>query len=244
MNASPEDRRVKQRLPASLMVQYASDSLALEGVATNLSPSGFFVESDLLDMIGTRALIQLNDGTWNKMNAVGEVVRTVDDTDATRPGMGIRFIEIGPGAMSWIEGYCEGFDRCVRVVIAEKRRKMLERASHVISRAGGQPLCVTPEILSVQSIERLCPHIIIVGSDMGTGEAIQFVRSIKSSERLIDSDVYIAGTIEKKYFLHALDSGVSDVIGWDEETKFSQVISEVKTNLESEYPRPDSDWLH
>lgn len=165
MEATTSERRREARQPAHLTVSYASRSLEVTGLATNLSPRGVFIESDLLDVVGTRAVLLISDGALFRMQARGKVVWAVTDRAQGLPGMGVRFVELSPVAARWIELYCTTFSVGLRVVLAHPDRTALDRASRVVEDVGANPICLRPEQVSPEAVTRLRPHMVVLGDE-------------------------------------------------------------------------------
>ncbi len=237
-----EERRDQPRLPASLMVQYASDSLALKGIAVNLSQTGLFMESDLLDMVGTRVWLQLSDGTWNWMHAVAEVVRTVETSAFGIPGMGLKFLELEVGATSWITQYCDAFNRDLRVVVVDADLNCLDNIGTHISNAGGRPLCLAPELLTVRAIERLRPHILLLGRGLPLRETFDLVSAIRAGGVIPHGAIYLAGPLSEAQHTEALVSGVADVIDLRDVKSLAQLVEHAARRLE--HCKPPTTWIH
>jgi uncharacterized protein (TIGR02266 family) len=89
------DRRGSARISVKLYVRYRSDSVLLDGWVENLSSSGLFLRSDVLDVEGQRVTLKLTlPGEGAPVYVDGEVARLVKDPPET--GMGIRILDISP----------------------------------------------------------------------------------------------------------------------------------------------------
>ncbi len=99
------DTRRHDRHPAELQLVYVSDTLEVEATSRDLSASGVFVCTQLLDPIGTRCeLTILIDG--GPPLQLGGVVRRVVEHDplgAEPVGMGVEFQQVGAEARAWLE---------------------------------------------------------------------------------------------------------------------------------------------
>jgi len=88
------EKRAAQRIPVRLRALYRSDGAVIEGTVDSLSRTGLFLRADLLDTLGTEAMIVLTlPGTEPPLRLPGEVVRV--DARPGRSGMGIRFGTLG-----------------------------------------------------------------------------------------------------------------------------------------------------
>jgi uncharacterized protein (TIGR02266 family) len=89
------DRRGSARISVKLYVRYRSDSVLLDGWVDNLSSSGLFLRTDVLDVQGQRVRLKLSlPGEATPVFVDGEVTRLV--TEPPNTGMGIRILDIGP----------------------------------------------------------------------------------------------------------------------------------------------------
>lgn len=120
------ERRLEPRVGVSIPILYESEVMELEARATDLSRGGLFIESDLLDPVGTEcSLLLLPDGQpaiaieghvcHVRRGAAGgpdedDEESAAGDADeapppyvtAGNPGMGIRFTRISEAALRWI----------------------------------------------------------------------------------------------------------------------------------------------
>lgn len=100
----PLDRRTGDRRSIELTVLYVSRELELEATTQNLSTSGVFVCTQVLDPIGTRCQLTLLVDGGPPLSIAGSVRRVVETpTDAEPVGLGVEFLELGPAALSWLE---------------------------------------------------------------------------------------------------------------------------------------------
>ncbi|MEI8258701.1 MAG: PilZ domain-containing protein, partial [Deltaproteobacteria bacterium] len=95
-----EERRRGPRHPVLLPVVYASDDLTFDAIARDLSLQGMFLETELLEPVGTTCtLTVLADGA--PAITISAVVSRV--VDAKRPsGLGLRVTSMGPEAEAWL----------------------------------------------------------------------------------------------------------------------------------------------
>ncbi len=102
---SPISRRRHDRCPIELSLVYVSSELEIEAVTLDLSKSGVFVCTQVLDPVGTACqLTILIDG--GPPLRIGGIVRRVVEHDrvAGEPnGLGVEFIGVGDNELAWIE---------------------------------------------------------------------------------------------------------------------------------------------
>ena len=102
---APEDRRRHDRRPIELRLVYTSSELEIEATTRDLSPSGVFVCTEVLDPVGTRCQLTLLIDGGPPLQLRGVVRRVVEHEQAgLEPvGLGIEFLEIGVAERRWIE---------------------------------------------------------------------------------------------------------------------------------------------
>jgi pSer/pThr/pTyr-binding forkhead associated (FHA) protein len=99
------ERRVGRRYSADTPLFYASKTLAFDAVACDLSLSGVFVATELLDEVGARCkIVILPDGS-PPVHVAG-VVRRVEEEEV-RTGMGVEFTALTEDAERWLIAYIE-----------------------------------------------------------------------------------------------------------------------------------------
>ena len=100
---SPVLRRRHDRQPIELRLIYTSDQLEVEATTRDLSASGVFVCSTVLDPIGTPCRLSILIGGGPPLQLRG-VVRRVVETVGTKPvGLGIEFADVGPVQRAWLD---------------------------------------------------------------------------------------------------------------------------------------------
>jgi ribosomal protein L40E len=100
----PTDRRTGERKFIELTVLYVSRELELEATTQDLSTSGVFVCTQVLDPIGTRCQLTLLVDGGPPLAIAGHVRRVVEIPTESEPvGLGVEFLELGPAALSWLE---------------------------------------------------------------------------------------------------------------------------------------------
>lgn len=102
---SAPDRRRHPRHHVELPVLYSSDNLSVETMALNLSVSGVFIRTQILDERGTYCdLTFMPDGS-PAVTFQGEVMRVVETrSEATdHLGLGVQFRELGAPQRRWLD---------------------------------------------------------------------------------------------------------------------------------------------
>lgn len=96
-------KRRHDRLPVELQLQYVSSELEIEAMSRDLSPSGVFVCTQVLDPIGTKCeLTFLVDGGV-PFKLPGVVRRVVEHEDADHSGLGVEFSRVGTQEKTWLD---------------------------------------------------------------------------------------------------------------------------------------------
>jgi uncharacterized protein (TIGR02266 family) len=100
------NRRGSERHPVSIELEFAQDSHFFTGLSQDISAGGIFVATYERLPIGTSLSLTFETQT-GPVEARGEV-RWVRDAnhDEGRPGLGIAFTELSPGAAERIASYC------------------------------------------------------------------------------------------------------------------------------------------
>jgi pSer/pThr/pTyr-binding forkhead associated (FHA) protein len=99
------ERRVGRRYSADTPLFYVSETLAFDAVACDLSLSGVFVATELLDEVGARCkIVVLPDGS-PPVHVAGAVRRVVEEEGRT--GMGVEFTALTEEAERWLVAYIE-----------------------------------------------------------------------------------------------------------------------------------------
>jgi hypothetical protein len=104
------ERRRHRRHSVELPIRYESDALQVDAVSLNLSSSGVFIQTPILDEVGTRCqLTVLGAEPSADLSLHGEVRRVVDHPGAPEPlGLGIEFAQLEDGARRWLESTIAG----------------------------------------------------------------------------------------------------------------------------------------
>jgi uncharacterized protein (TIGR02266 family) len=92
---------------AELSVEFVQDSHFVAGLSLDLSKAAFFVATYQVLPIGTEVLVGLELPNHHVIEARG-VVHWVEEHDGAgeRPGLGVLFTELCPGAVAAIAEYC------------------------------------------------------------------------------------------------------------------------------------------
>jgi pSer/pThr/pTyr-binding forkhead associated (FHA) protein len=106
---STPDRRRHPRHHVELPVLYSSENLSIETMALNLSISGVFIRTQILDERGTYCdLTFMPDGS-PAVTFQGEVMRVVEARSdaAAALGLGVQFRELGEPQRRWLDDTIE-----------------------------------------------------------------------------------------------------------------------------------------
>jgi hypothetical protein len=96
VDIEPIHRRRHDRKPIELQVVYTSPDLVIETTSNDLSESGVFVCSQVLDPIGTECRLSILVEPGPALDARGIVRRVVDHEINGEPiGLGIEFVDLG-----------------------------------------------------------------------------------------------------------------------------------------------------
>jgi hypothetical protein len=100
---NPLNRRRHDRKPVELSLVYSSSELEIEAMSRDLSESGVFVCSQVLDPIGTDCQLTILVDGGPPLNVNGVVRRVVDRETTDEPiGLGVEFVKVGETELSWI----------------------------------------------------------------------------------------------------------------------------------------------
>ncbi len=107
-------QRSEPRYPIEVPVIYASDSLTIDAIVRDVSRGGMFIESELLDPIGTSCEVTALPDGHSALRFSGTVVHVTDHlTRGGGSGLGIRFTSGSAEAMRWLEGVVGRFEKAV-----------------------------------------------------------------------------------------------------------------------------------
>jgi hypothetical protein len=104
--ADPRDRRRHERRDIELQIVYVSSELEIEVVSRDLSESGVFVRSQVLEPIGTTCTLMMQ-GVASAPVKLSGVVRRVVERDDTATGLGVEFVGLAGGERALIRAICE-----------------------------------------------------------------------------------------------------------------------------------------
>ena len=99
---NPLSRRRHERQSIELRLIYSSAELEVEAATRDLSVSGVFVCSSVLDTVGTRCELSILIDGGPPLHVHGIVRRVVEKADAEPVGLGIEFVELGTAERDWI----------------------------------------------------------------------------------------------------------------------------------------------
>ena len=106
--APPSVRREHQRFSVELEVSLHSEHNLYAGLAQNLSAGGLFIATHQLQAVGSTVDLELRMPESETTYQIrGEVrwVRLFNEHSDTSPGLGIRFLELPPGAAAAIHRF-------------------------------------------------------------------------------------------------------------------------------------------
>lgn len=105
LTLAPEDRRRHERRAMELNLVYTSSELEIEATTRDLSMSGVFVCTTVLDPLGTQCDLTLLIDGGPPLQLRGIVRRVVEREDAGREpvGLGIEFVNVGEPQQKWLE---------------------------------------------------------------------------------------------------------------------------------------------
>ncbi|MBX3271147.1 MAG: FHA domain-containing protein [Sandaracinaceae bacterium] len=99
-----EDRRSADRLALAVPVVYTSETMTIDALTYDLSRTGVFIASSLLDEVGTRCQVTLLPEAAPAIPIPAVVARVSADGE---PGMGVRFDRPSERALRWLEAVLE-----------------------------------------------------------------------------------------------------------------------------------------
>ncbi len=107
------DRRGDVRTPLEVPVVYTSEALTIDATTNDLSRTGVFIRSALLDEVGTRCHVTLLPEAAPAIPIESVVARVVGGTPESS-GMGIRFTTVSDRARYWLETILDRDERASR----------------------------------------------------------------------------------------------------------------------------------
>jgi FHA domain/PilZ domain len=96
-------KRRDTRLPVELQLVYVSSELEIEASSRDLSTSGVFVVSQVLEPIGTQCTLSFLVHSGPPLQIAGVVRRVVEHEDAEHSGLGVEFSRVGPDEKLWLD---------------------------------------------------------------------------------------------------------------------------------------------
>ena len=107
-------QRSEPRYPIEVPVIYASDSLTIAAIVRDVSRGGMFIESELLDPVGTTCEVTALPDGHAALRFSGTVVHVTDHlTRGGVSGLGIRFKSGSAEAMRWLDWVVGRFEKAV-----------------------------------------------------------------------------------------------------------------------------------
>ena len=105
VGTNPLNRRRHERRSMELDLVYTSNELEIEATTRDLSVSGVFVCSQVLEPLGTTCELTLLVDGGPPLHVRGIVRRVVerDETGADAVGLGIEFVGVGPTQRTWLD---------------------------------------------------------------------------------------------------------------------------------------------
>lgn len=108
---NPLNRRRHDRQPIELHLVYTSNELEIEAMSRDLSESGVFVCSQVLDPIGTDCQLRILVDGGPAIDVRGVVRRVVErEIDGDPIGLGVEFVGLGEQQRNWIRATIERMD--------------------------------------------------------------------------------------------------------------------------------------
>lgn len=107
-------QRSEPRYPIEVPVIYSSDTLTIDAIVRDVSRGGMFIESELLDPIGTTCEVTALPDGHSALRFSGNVVHVTDKLfRGGMSGLGIRFTSGSAEAMRWLEWIVGRFEKAV-----------------------------------------------------------------------------------------------------------------------------------
>jgi len=101
----PLERRRHDRIPRELRLIYVSEALEIEANTSDLSPSGVFVRTQILDPVDTpcRLTILIDGGPALEVQGVVRRVVEQGNERGEPAGLGVEIRDLGPHEAAWID---------------------------------------------------------------------------------------------------------------------------------------------
>jgi len=107
-------QRSEPRYAIEVPVIYSSETLTIDAIVRDISRGGMFIESELLDPIGTRCEVTALPDGYAALRFSGTVVHVTDQMSRVgTSGLGIRFSSGSSEAMGWLEGVVGRYEKAV-----------------------------------------------------------------------------------------------------------------------------------
>lgn len=107
-------QRSEPRYPIEVPVIYSSETLTIDAMVRDVSRGGMFIESELLDPVGTTCEVTALPDGHSALRFAGQVVHVTDHlTRGGVSGLGIRFSSGSTEAMRWLERVVGRFEKAV-----------------------------------------------------------------------------------------------------------------------------------
>lgn len=107
-------QRSEPRYAIEVPVIYSSDSLTIDAIVRDISRGGMFIESELLDPVGTNCEVTALPDGHAALRFSGIVVHVTDrQFRANMSGLGIRFSSGSAEAMQWLDAIVGRYEKAV-----------------------------------------------------------------------------------------------------------------------------------
>lgn len=107
-------QRSEPRYSIEVPVIYSSETLTIDAIVRDISRGGMFIESELLDPIGTRCEVTALPDGYAALRFSGTVVHVTDQLSRVgASGLGIRFSSGSSESMAWLEGVVGRYEKAV-----------------------------------------------------------------------------------------------------------------------------------
>jgi uncharacterized protein (TIGR02266 family) len=102
-----ENRRAHARYEVDVEVSMSSEHNFYTGLAENISTGGIFIATHITKPVGEQLELSIALPGGLSLHCTGEVrwTRAYSEKSSSRPGLGIRFLELSPDAVALIERF-------------------------------------------------------------------------------------------------------------------------------------------
>ncbi len=203
-DASAEERRSSQRVPAFLRCYYESDSLHVQATLQDISKGGGFLTSYWGDLVGNRARLTLLDHLQHPVQIDIEVVRRLDwgVVNGKHPnqvaGMGVRFLDC-PGLeelLGWLAQHEEELQTNPVVVLVDDNRDHLEIMSTTLRHAGYTVVTLDSPLGVSNAIALANPALVILDFMMPGLDGSKLCRLLKKDRRTSSVPIWLYSTLD------------------------------------------------